>query len=145
MPAKSLRVLLVEDEPLVRGVITDYLTKDGHRVDLAEDGQQALERFQPGVYDLVVTDRAMPVMSGDQMAERIHRLDPKVPIILVSGYGDIMKAAGELPPGVTLIVSKPVTWSAFRAAIAGALRTRHTPQNITPSSAGAQEPGRPRE
>jgi CheY-like chemotaxis protein len=117
-----LRVCLVEDDPLVRELIASFLTTDGHSVDTAENGRQGLALFAAGSYDLVVTDRAMPIMSGDQLAAEIRRVDTAVPIILISGFGDIMEATGDLPAGVTLVVAKPVTLRAFREAIADACR-----------------------
>jgi len=123
-PDTSLRVFLVEDEPLVRELMVEFLRVDGHRVDAAENGVQGLSLFRPGAYDLVLTDRAMPLMGGDQMAAAVRRLDPTVPIILISGFGDIMKVTGELPEGVTLIIGKPVTMNTLRAAMAEALRQR---------------------
>jgi signal transduction histidine kinase/ligand-binding sensor domain-containing protein/CheY-like chemotaxis protein len=118
----SRRVFLVEDEPLVRELMVEFLRADGHRVDTAENGLQGLAMFSPGAYDLVLTDRAMPLMGGDQMAAEIRRMDPAVPIILLSGFGDIMKATGDMPEGVTLVIGKPVTMNTLRAAIAEACR-----------------------
>jgi signal transduction histidine kinase len=114
----SRRIFLVEDEPLVRELMVEFLRADGHRVDTAENGLQGLAMFSPGAYDLVLTDRAMPLMGGDQMAAEIRRMDPTLPIILLSGFGDIMKAAGDMPEGVTLVIGKPVTMNTLRAAIA---------------------------
>ena len=74
-PVAPLRVCLVEDDPLVRELIASFLRTDGHHVDAAENGRQALDLFAAAAYDLVVTDRAMPIMSGDQLAE-IRRVDP---------------------------------------------------------------------
>src|SRR5690606_28804707 len=59
-----LRVLVVEDEPLVREVLSVYLSEDEHIIEVAENGREGLEKFQAGEYDLVLTDRAMPEMNG---------------------------------------------------------------------------------
>ena len=116
--AAALRVLLVDDQPLVREVTKDYLEMDGHMVVTAENGRDALLKFKAGSFDLVITDRSMPEMSGDQIAPLMKSLAPKTPIILLTGFGELMEAAGEEPRGVDLIVGKPVTIAMLREAIA---------------------------
>jgi CheY-like chemotaxis protein len=114
----SLRILVVEDEPLVREVIDVYLTEDMHNVTLAVNGREGLEKFRSGDFDLVMTDRAMPEMNGDALAAEIKKIKPAQPVLLLTGFGDLMSGAGEQPHGVDLVVSKPFTLSTLRAAIA---------------------------
>ncbi len=120
--SRSLRVLVIDDEPLVREVVTEYLTGDGHTVETATNGREGLEKFQAGWFDLVVTDRAMPEMSGDQLAATIKQIAPDKPIVLLTGFGEMMQTAGEKPAGVGYIVSKPVTLAALREAVAKAVK-----------------------
>ncbi len=119
MPVRAaLRILVVEDEPLVREVLAVYLEEDAHHVVLAVNGRIGLEKFRTeGPFDLVMTDRAMPEMNGDQLAVEIKKLNPRQPIILLTGFGDLMTGAGEQPPGVDLVVSKPFTLAALRSAM----------------------------
>ncbi|HZJ17892.1 MAG TPA: response regulator [Chthoniobacteraceae bacterium] len=119
---QSLRVLVVEDEPMVRDVIETYLTEDQHQVTTAVNGREGLEKFQAGTFDLVLTDRAMPEMNGDRLADEIKKLNPSQPVIMLTGFGDLMNGAGELPPGVDLVVGKPFTLAALREAIHKTLR-----------------------
>jgi DNA-binding response OmpR family regulator len=115
---RKLKILVADDEPMVREVISIYLTDDGHDVELAVDGREALEKFNKAKFDLVMTDRAMPDVNGDQLAAEVKRLRPEVPVILLTGFGDLMNSAGERPPGVDAVVPKPFTMSALRAALA---------------------------
>jgi len=108
----------VEDEPLVREVLSVYLAEDNHQVQVGENGREGLEKFKAGTFDLVMTDRAMPEMNGDQLAVEIKKLRPETPILLLTGFGDLMTGAGEQPPGVDLVVSKPFTLTTLRSAIA---------------------------
>ncbi len=121
-PARPLRILLVDDEPQVCLVMQEFLRGDGHTVETACDGREGFEKFQAGKYDLAVLDRAMPGMNGDQLAAAIKNLAPEVTVILLTGFGAMMAAAGEKPAGVDYIVSKPVTINELRAAIAQAYR-----------------------
>ncbi len=114
----GLRILVVEDEPMVRDVISLYLEEDRHVVTLAENGRDGLEKFRAGEFDLVLTDRAMPEMNGDLLAKEIKAAKPDQRLILLTGFGDLMNGAGEQPEGVDLVVGKPFTMTALRDAIA---------------------------
>ncbi len=114
----GLRILVVEDEPLVREVLGVYLEEDKHQVVLAVNGREGLERYKTvGPFDLVMTDRAMPEMNGDQLAAEVKKLNPSQKIILLTGFGDLMTGAGEQPFGVDLVVSKPFTLATLRSAM----------------------------
>ncbi len=109
---------MVEDEPLVREVLGVYLAEDKHEIVTAVDGRDGLEKFKSGgTFDLVLTDRAMPEMNGDALAEEIKKIRPEQHIILLTGFGDLMSGSGEQPKGVDLVVSKPFTLNALRSAI----------------------------
>ncbi len=113
-----LRILVVEDEPLVREVLTVYLAEDKHNIVTANDGRDGVEKFRSaGAFDLVLTDRAMPEMNGDALAREIKRIQPGQPVILLTGFGDLMVGSGEQPEGVDMVVSKPFTLSTLRTAI----------------------------
>ena len=84
---------------------------------VAADGREALARFQEGHFDLVVTDRSMPELNGDHLAAAIKHAAPGVPVIMLTGFGDLMSAKGEHPVGVDAVVSKPVTLDALTQAI----------------------------
>src|SRR6185369_10346594 len=69
--SRKLTILVADDEPMVREVISIYLTDDGHNVELACDGREALEKFRKTSFDVVLTDRAMPDVNGDQLAAEV--------------------------------------------------------------------------
>jgi CheY-like chemotaxis protein len=118
LPARALRVLVVDDEPMVREVMTAILQADGHHVQEAAHGREGLERFRTGEFDVVLIDRAMPEMNGDQLAVAIKRHTPRVPVVLLTGFGDLMNATGDRPEGVDLVLSKPITLTELRQALA---------------------------
>lgn len=113
----SLKILLVEDEPLVRDVIEAYLSEDTHRVQCAANGREGLEKFKAGSFDLVLTDRAMPEMNGDRLALEIKRLSPQTPVLLLTGFSDLTGKNNQ-PEGVDLVVGKPFTMNSLREGIA---------------------------
>ncbi len=115
---RPLRVLVVDDETPVRDTLSAVLAADGHDVQLATDGADGLRRFDAGTFDLVITDKAMPAMNGDQMAAAIKFRAPKMPIILLTGFG-LFHEKDEFPD-VDVLISKPVRIPALRDAIATA-------------------------
>ena len=119
-PASPQRILLVDDEPQVCAVMQEILRGDGHTVATASDGREGFEKFKAGKYNIAVLDHAMPGMNGDQLAAAIKSVAPEVAVILLTGFGAMMAAAGEKPDGVDYIVSKPVTMNELRIAIAQA-------------------------
>ena len=118
---RGLRILAAEDEPIMRDLLTEYLVRDGHFVEFARDGREALEMFTNGDFHLVITDRGMPEMSGDQLAAAIKGTTKRTPVIMLSGFGQMMVTSNERPPGVDFILSKPVTLAGLRDALSNVL------------------------
>ena len=117
-PLRPLRLLVVDDEPAVRLVTAALLEADGHVVVQAQDGSGGLAALRGGCFDALVTDRAMPGgMSGEQLAAAAKALHPQLPVLLLTGYGDLMIAAGERSACVDTVLSKPVTLAALRDAL----------------------------
>ncbi len=119
-----LHILFVDDEEASRRVVARCTKTDKHTVDIAASGQECLEKFVAGEFDLIIVDRSMPSMSGDEVAIAIREQDSDVPIIMLTGFGEIMREKHELPSGVNLVVSKPVTRENLRQAIAQVTSTR---------------------
>jgi len=83
------RILLVEDEDMVRAVAERALTRQGYEVTTASDGDEGLELVEEGgEFDLVVSDVVMPSMDGPAMAREIRKLQPRLPILFMSGYAE---------------------------------------------------------
>jgi two-component system cell cycle sensor histidine kinase/response regulator CckA len=114
-PARgALRLLVVEDEDGVRGVLERILTGHGHEVMTAAHPDAALETASRGApIDLLITDVVMPGMSGPQLAARLTERQPGLPVVFISGYTD---RPGELPPGATML-EKPFTRAALLRAV----------------------------
>jgi CheY-like chemotaxis protein len=115
---EPLKVLIVEDELPVREILALYLSEEGHLVETADDGVEGLERFHASHPHVVLTDRNMPRMNGDQLAAAIKEIDPQVPVVMVTGFG---KSASIGASAVDVVVAKPFTRMDLRAAIEEAL------------------------
>jgi CheY-like chemotaxis protein len=90
-------VLVIDDDPGVRQVLSYLLAEFGFECQTADDGARGLGRFDEGGWDLVVTDLAMPRMNGWQVIEAIRQRNPNTPIVLVTAYmaPEIVRRAGE--------------------------------------------------
>ncbi len=111
------RILVVDDEPFVCDAVRMMLAFDGHQVETAGSGKEALSLFQKGKYDVVLTDYAMPAMKGDELAVAIKALDPAQPIVLITAYAEMLKSEDNPLQGVDFIVSKPFLLENLREAI----------------------------
>lgn len=119
LPAlRKLQILVIDDDALVRDVIVESLHQAEHQVETATDGWEGLQKFRSGHFDLVITDRSMPKLNGDGLASAIKALHPTIPIILLTGFGELMQANGELPAGVDCVMSKPFTLTTLQQTIA---------------------------
>lgn len=121
---RGRRILVVEDDPWIRQIVREYLSEDGHVVTCAADGRLGFDAFQRGAdpdggsgFDLVISDVAMPELSGNQLAVAIKALSPTTKVILLTGFGDILQMTNATPDGVDLVVSKPVTLAALLHAL----------------------------
>jgi signal transduction histidine kinase len=115
--SRPLRILLVDDHAAVRETTEAILRDLGHYVESACDGPAMLRRLAaaPAACDLIITDYAMPLMSGCEMLKQARGILPAVPAIIISGYADD-KALADAPPGVA-ILRKPFTLGQMGAAI----------------------------
>lgn len=111
------RILVVDDEPFVCDAVRMMLAFDGHEVQTAGSGKEALELFQKGKYDVVLTDYAMPAMKGDELAMTIKSLAPEQPVVLITAYAEMLKSEENPLQGVDFIVSKPFLLENLREAI----------------------------
>jgi CheY-like chemotaxis protein len=81
----SLRILVVDDELVIRLTVAYQLMRSGHQVDTAEDGKAAWEALQSERYDLLITDHNMPKVSGLELVKKLRAADAALPVILMSG------------------------------------------------------------
>ena len=116
-------VLVIDDEPYVRRILTRILERAGYSVLQAEDGAKGLAVFEGsgGAVDLVVLDVSMPGMGGAEVHERLMALDPDVKVVLSSGYSDDERISSILARGVRTFLSKPYKVESVLRAVREAL------------------------
>jgi signal transduction histidine kinase/ActR/RegA family two-component response regulator/uncharacterized membrane protein affecting hemolysin expression len=122
-PARALRVLLVDDDPLLLKSLRETLQQDGHLITAASGGQEGIETFTSArrrgeAYDLVMTDLGMPFIDGRKVAAAVKSLSPATPVILLTGWGQRMIETNDTPAFVDRVLSKPPRLLELRAAFA---------------------------
>ena len=120
-PARSARLLLVDDEVSVREVYGEALQAAGHEVVTAIHGEEALSLFGSGTFDLVVTDLSMGGMSGLEVAKRVKRLKPSVPVILLTGWAVEQNEDRIRDAGIDAVLIKPCRIEDLSSAVQEAL------------------------
>ena len=109
---RSLRILCIDDESQMQELLKHCLTTLDHQVTTASGGKQGVEMFRAAVqqkqpYEMVITDLGMPDIDGHQVARAIKAESPGTPIVMMTGWGTMMKEDGETAPEVDAVVGKP--------------------------------------
>jgi PAS domain S-box-containing protein len=103
----KLQILVIDDEPLVRNLLKRVLENAGHDVTEAGDGQEGVKCFRENNFDLVITDHGMPVMNGLDAAFRIKKLNPEIPVLLITGWQTETDTTFQKPSGIDEFITKP--------------------------------------
>ncbi|MBI5409850.1 MAG: response regulator [Nitrospirae bacterium] len=107
MNVDNRSVLLVDDDPYVLGSVSKLLKEFGYSVISCKSGEEAVSKLFTGNINLVLTDIRMPGMSGIELLEKVHSLNPKMPVILMTGYAEMDTAIGAIKLGAFDFITKP--------------------------------------
>ena len=122
-PARRLRILLVDDDPLLIKSLRDILEQEGHHVTVADGGQKGIDAFTAAVthgpqFAVVITDLGMPYVDGRKVAASVKAASAHTPVILLTGWGRRLLADNDIPAHVDRVLSKPPRLAEVRAALA---------------------------
>ncbi|HXT11956.1 MAG TPA: ATP-binding protein [Candidatus Angelobacter sp.] len=109
---QPLRILCIDDEPLLRELIKEILERDGHSVEVSDGGQSGIDEFRVSrernrPFDVVITDLGMPYIDGRQVARAIKQESPTTPVFMLTGWGAFMREDANAPEQVDGVLSKP--------------------------------------
>jgi len=124
-----LRILVVDDDPLLIKSLRDTLETDGHFVTTATGGREGIDAFRAAhgreeTFAVVITDLGMPYVNGREVAAAIKGIAPSTPIILLTGWGQRLVAEGDIPPHVDRVLNKPPRLREIREALAQLLSAK---------------------
>lgn len=100
-------ILIIDDERSIRKTLTEILTYEGYNIDEAADGEEGLKKFKDKNYDLVLCDIKMPKLDGIEFLEKAKEINADIPIIVISGHGNIETAVDAVKKGAFDYISKP--------------------------------------
>jgi signal transduction histidine kinase/ActR/RegA family two-component response regulator len=120
---RPLRILLVDDDPLLIKSLQDTLQEDGHVITASHGGREGIDAFSAAAkrgeaFDVVVTDLGMPHVDGRKVAASVKEISPATPVILLTGWGQRLIATNDAPAHVDKVLAKPPRLHELRAALA---------------------------
>ncbi len=118
------QILVVDDEPNLRRVLSALLVRDDYDVHTAEDGEQALAVLAEHHIDMVVTDLRMPKLDGMELLRRVRAMDEELPVVIITAHGTVDNAVEALKTGAFDYITKPFDQTEVRTIVKKALRTR---------------------
>jgi two-component system nitrogen regulation response regulator NtrX len=115
------KILVIDDERAIRNTLKDVLEYEKHEVDLAEDGPTGLELFSANSYDIVLCDIKMQKMDGIEVLQKLMDISPVVPVIMISGHGNIDTAVDAIKKGAYDFLEKPLDLNRLLITIRNAM------------------------
>src|SRR6218665_237223 len=100
-------ILIIDDEKSIRKTLSEILSYEGYKIDEAGDGEEGLKKFSSASFDAVICDIKMPKMDGIEFLEKASLHNPDVPVIVISGHGNIETAVEAVKKGAFDYISKP--------------------------------------
>jgi CheY-like chemotaxis protein len=120
---RGLRILVIDDDELLRQSMRAILEREGHSVSIAHGGRAGIEAFSAATqsgerFQVVITDLGMPHVDGRAVATAVKSISPRTPVILLTGWGQHLRDGNDIPPDVDRMLNKPANLSELRAALA---------------------------
>jgi signal transduction histidine kinase/ActR/RegA family two-component response regulator len=120
---RGLRILVIDDDELLRQSMRAILEREGHSVSIAHGGRAGIEASSAAThrgeqFQVVITDLGMPYMDGRAVATAVKSMSPQTPVILLTGWGQHLRDGNDIPPDVDHMLNKPANLSELRAALA---------------------------
>ena len=138
----NARILIVDDEATIRASLQESLAADGHEVETADTGEEALARCHNREYDLVITDLRLPGVSGLEIMQALRNQGNATPVIMMTAYGDVDSAIDAMKLGAYDYVKKPFKLGEMKRQVKAALRATPDRRDEAPATV-AEAPARP--
>lgn len=137
LPLKKINVLLIQDDEDLQGVLKEMLHSEGYEVKMASSGTEGVSFLKVEKYDVIIADLGISGMTGWDFAAEAKEINSKIPIILVSGWGEQMLTKDAKDLGVEVVLSKPIKRENLRRAIDQALNLK--PKRKEPEEQSSKE------
>jgi DNA-binding response OmpR family regulator len=111
------RILIIEDDDEMRSLLKDFVEEEGYEADSVEKGTYAFRKLLAGSFDLIITDIRMPGFSGLEIVPELKKLQPEIPIIVITAFGSEEVYLKALSRGADAYLAKPIHFSKLRELI----------------------------
>ncbi|HSB06491.1 MAG TPA: ATP-binding protein, partial [Thermodesulfobacteriota bacterium] len=118
------RILVIEDDASVQDILSQMLRAKGHRVVVASDGEEGIERFGTDQFDLVFTDLGMPKLSGWEVGKILKKMNPQIPIAMITGWGAELHRDKMRENGIDIVIPKPFSFEKITQLVSEVLEQR---------------------
>lgn len=118
------KILIVDDEEIMRNFLLDVFRDEGYNLDSAVDGQEALEKISKNRYRLIITDIRMPKVDGTEVLEKAKELDPQIDVIVITGYASQQVKQECQKLGAAYFIAKPFQINQIRALVSKLVREK---------------------
>jgi diguanylate cyclase (GGDEF)-like protein len=112
-----VRILVVDDEEMLRDMLFDMLSNTGYKVKTAKDGQEAISQIEKEPFEIVITDLKMPGMSGIELLHHVHKINPDICIVITTAYGTVESAVSAMKLGAYDYICKPFELAEMKVVI----------------------------
>ncbi len=118
------KILVIDDEKPIRNTLKEILEYEDHKVEIASDGFEGLEKAKESKYDIILCDIKMPNMDGIEVLEKLELVSPDVPVVMISGHGSVETAVEALKKGAYDFIEKPLELNRLLVTIRNALERK---------------------
>src|SRR5712692_10963866 len=122
--AQDIRILVIDDEPMMADSLSQHLGEEGYAVDTAASGAEAIDLFDGGAHHLVICDLQLPDMDGLELLRHMKDAKPNTEVIVVTGYGSVQAAVEATKAGAFYFVEKPFDFEELLPLVEKALERR---------------------
>ena len=133
-----ISLLVIDDEEIIRVLLTEILTEDGYQVTTAKDGIEGVELLKQNRYDLIISDMVMPGMTGIEVLQEAFKVDPEYAVVMITGYPSVETAVKLVNLGASDYITKPFNVDLIKVTVAKVLemkRIRGVTPGLEPSGA----------
>lgn len=123
---KAAKILVVDDEDIIRVLLDEILTEEGYKVFQAENGREAVDLLEKETFDLIISDMVMPEVSGIEVLQAAFRIDPHYSVIMITGYPSVETAVKLVSMGAADYITKPFNVDLIKVTVAKVLTMKKT-------------------
>ncbi len=133
-----MKILVADDDPTLRSELAELLRADGHEVQVAADGGEALQGLESESFEVALLDLVMPRATGLEILHRLHVVRPETAVVMITGHGAVDVAVEAMKGGAVDFVVKPCEIEALQRILQSIADERHARQMLTQPSQGAE-------